>query len=255
MVWGTPAQPRHTHRLTGAKKWVLMKYQELHEWPLHQGDALAIQNRLKDRVRIEPPPEITFIAGVDTAFDHQANVLFAAACVFTYPELVECEQATADREVVFDYVPGLYAFREGPVILAALAKLRTRLDMVIFSGHGIAHPRRFGLASHLGLLLEVPAIGCARKRLAGQHDEVGPQRHDISPLILGNQHVGTVYRSREKVKPIFISPGHCCDIDGATEIVARCLREYRLPEPIRSAHRLANRMKRDYHTTESLIPR
>jgi len=224
-----------------------MEIPELHPWPKGQSEALRIQQSLGPQVVTSGSLEaVEFIAGVDTAFDHIENVLFAGVSLFSYPELIECERATASATALFPYVPGLHAFREGPVILKGLAQLRTPPDVIIFAAHGLAHPRSFGLASHLGLILDIPSIGCARKRLVGQHDEVGPQRGASQRLIVDNKEVGRVYRTRENVKPVFISPGHKCGINEAVEMVIKCLRDYRVPEPLRSAHRLANRAKRNH---------
>jgi len=215
-----------------------------HPWPRGQSEALNIQYQFKDRVILNGSlSETRLVAGIDTAFDHRTDMLFAAVCVFTYPDMEEQERATASAKAEFEYVPGLHAFREGPVILLALARLKTRPDLIIFSSHGIAHPRRFGLASHLGVILDIPTIGCARKRLAGNHEEVASHRGASSPLVLDHQQVGTVYRTRDNVKPVFISPGHKCAVDDAAQMVINCLRGFRVPAPLQAAHRLANRMK------------
>jgi deoxyribonuclease V len=223
-----------------------MEIPEIHPWPADENEALKIQYRLRDHVIIGGSLDgVKLIAGIDTAFDHNNEILFAGVCLYDFPELTEYERVTASAKAVFPYVPGLYSFREGPVILKALMKLNTRPDLMIVAGHGIAHPRRFGLASHLGLILDIPSIGCARKRLVGQHDEVGLGKDSSSPLIVDNEEVGRVYRTREKVKPLFISPGHRSNVDDAVNIVVKCLCGYRVPEPVRAAHRLANRAKRN----------
>jgi len=227
-----------------------MDIQELHPWPRSQSEALQIQQRFQSQVITEGSlGQVEFIAGADTAFDHVDNILYAGISLFRFPDLVECERATASARAIFPYVPGLHTFREGPVLLKALSRLHTRPDVIIFAGHGIAHPQNFGLASHLGLILDIPSIGCARKLLAGQHDEVGPEKGASAGLILNNREVGVVYRTRENVKPVFISPGHKCGIQEAVDLVVKCLRDYRVPEPLRSAHRLANRAKRNNKNT------
>ncbi|MCK5124726.1 MAG: deoxyribonuclease V [candidate division Zixibacteria bacterium] len=223
-----------------------MQINELHEWPKSREEAEAIQEEFCDQVQIESlNNKIKLIAGVDTAFNPSTEKLHSAVCLFTYPGLKLCQQSRASMKATFPYIPGLHAFREGPAILKALKRLTKTPDIIIFAGHGIAHTRRFGLACHMGLLLNCPTIGCARKRLAGQYDEVGPDKGDSSELFVQNEQVGFVYRSRQSVKPIFISPGHLCTNDDAVRILISCLCGYRLPEPLRAAHRLANRDKRE----------
>jgi deoxyribonuclease V len=220
----------------------------LHPWPTGQGEAVKIQHRLRDQITLDGEPgQVALVAGVDTAFDHVANILFAAVCLFRYPDLTECEKATASSPAAFPYVPGLHAFREGPVILKAVSRLKTKPDLIIFAGHGIAHPRHFGIASHLGLILNIPSIGCARKKLVGEYANVGLDRGESAPLFVNNREVGLVYRSRTGVKPIFISPGYRCSIKAANDYILSCIRDYRVPEPLRAAHRLANRVKRGGH--------
>jgi deoxyribonuclease V len=222
-----------------------VEIKEIHPWPKSQRDALNLQDIFKDQlVNGGSLNGVRSIAGIDTAFDHNTEVIFAGVCLFRYPGLKEYDCVTASGDACFPYVPGLHAFREGPVILNALRKLKSIPDLLIFAGHGLAHPRQFGLASHLGLIADIPSIGCARKRLAGQFIEVGPEQGDSSSLIVANREIGKVYRSREGVKPIYISPGHRCGVEDAVKVVANCLRGYRVPEPLRAAHRLANRAKR-----------
>lgn len=219
----------------------------LHVWPKEQSEALKIQYHLKNRIITTGSLDhIESIAGVDTAFDHATNTLNAAVCVYSYPHLIEQERVTASMPAVFPYVPGLHAFREGPVILRAFSQLRDKPDVIIFAAHGIAHPRRFGMASHLGLILDTPSVGCSRKLLTGRHEEIGLHKGEKTPLMIADKQVGIVYRSREKVKPIFISPGHKCGIEEAADLVIKCLIEYRVPEPLRAAHRLANHIKRNH---------
>jgi deoxyribonuclease V len=223
-----------------------MNIPELHPWPRSQSEALKIQHNLKNRIIAAGSLKgVKLIAGVDTAFDHIEDMLFAGVCLYNFPELEEIDRATTSAKALFPYIPGLHAFREGPVMLKALSKLNTRPDLIMFSAHGIAHQRGIGLASHLGLFVDIPSVGCARKRLVGQYEEPGPEAGAASPLLIDNCEVGRVYRTRAKVKPVFISPGYRCDIDEAVEIVVKCLCGNRIPEPIQAAHRLANRMKRN----------
>lgn len=222
-----------------------MHIRELHAWPANKGEAVKIQNRFrKDIVLDGSIDRVRLIAGVDTAFDHIADILYAAVNLFSFPDLKPVERAGASASATFPYTPGLHAFREGPVILQACSHLRTKPDLMLFAAHGIAHPRRFGLASHLGLILEIPAIGCARKKLVGDHADIDDRKGSMTPLMINGMQAGIVYRSREGVKPIFISPGHRCGTADAAEIVIACLQDYRMPEPLRAAHIFANRLKR-----------
>lgn len=223
-----------------------MQIQELHTWPTTEFEAMAIQQTLSTHVRQAPlPPDCELIAGVDTAYQPVTNKMYAAAGVFSLSDMKKVDSARSSRTTEFPYIPGLHIFREGPVLLDAIRRLTITPDVIIFTGHGLAHPRLFGLASHMGVILGCPTIGCARRRLAGQFDDVGEEQGASSELILRNKQVGLVYRSRENVKPIFISPGHLCTISDAARIIIDCLRGYRLPEPLRYAHRMANRDKRE----------
>lgn len=224
-----------------------MLIQELHTWPETEDEALSIQQTMQMHTVLQPlPRKCRLVAGIDTAYDPVKNITFSAVGVFSLPDLKKVDSARARMAPKFPYIPGLHAFREGPVLLKAIRRLTVTPDVVIFTGHGIAHPRLFGLASHMGVILGCPTIGCARKRLAGQHAEVGEEQGASTDLILRNKPVGVVYRSRENVKPVYISPGHLCTIEDAMRIITGCLRGYRLPEPLRFAHRMANRNKRDY---------
>jgi len=224
-----------------------MEIPKISPWPKTEQEGLSLQHRLKELIITEGELDgAVLVAGVDTAFDHKNDMLFAGVSLYDIEDMTEYERASASAKAVFPYMPGLYTFREGPVILMALARLRNRPDAIIFSGHGVAHPRGIGLASHLGLILDIPSIGCARKKLAGQYEEPGKERGSVTSLILNNREVGKVYRSRERVKPIFISSGYRCRLESAVSMVVRCLGDYRLPEPLRSAHRLANRVKRNH---------
>ncbi len=171
-------------------------------------------------------------------------MVYAAAVTMTFPELRPVERSYALCEVRFPYVPGLIFYREGEVMLRALAALEEETDLLLVAGHGLAHPRRCGIACQVGLLTNHRAIGCARRMLAGEHHHVDITKGSSEPILLAGRQVGIAYRSKDNVKPIFISPGFRCDIDYSLDIVKRCLRGYRLPEPLRVAHLLANKHKR-----------
>lgn len=183
------------------------------------------------------------VAGADVAYDKRSDRFYAAVVVLRLPELEIIEQAHAVGWVKFPYIPGLLSFRESPVLLAAFAKVRSEPDVLMFDGQGIAHPRGLGLASHVGLLLDKPAIGCAKSRLVGEHGDVGQAVGDFMPLVFHGKRVGAVLRTRKGVKPVFVSPGHRMSLKAAMEIVRKTCRGFRIPEPTRQAHLLVNRLR------------
>jgi len=208
-------------------------------------EALEIQRALKTKLKITPlkkPPVL--IAAADASFSD--DLVFAAASLYRYPPLVHTEDAFARGKARFPYIPGLFAFREGDPIISALKKLKTMPDLILVDGQGIAHPNGIGIASHLGVLLGIPTIGCAKSRLVGEYDEPRSERGSWTHLYLNGTKVGAVVRTRDNVKPVFISPGHLMDIDSAVEIVLKCISGFRIPEPLRTADRLSKEMKRDY---------
>ncbi len=210
----------------------------LHSWDVTPGEAAAWQQRLRPQVRLEPfAGPVRRVAGVDVSF--RADRARAAVVVLSFPALELVDQAWAEVAVSFPYIPGLLSFREGPAVLAAFARLALWPDLIIFDGQGIAHPRRLGLASHLGLFLDLPSIGCAKSRLCGEHDEPGPARGDWAPLYHKGEVVGAALRSRPGTRPLYVSPGHRVDLETAIRHVLACCTRYRLPETTRRAHRLA----------------
>lgn len=227
-----------------------MNFLDLHRWDVTPLEAIEIQNRLRRQLILDQAPAVVrTIAGVDVSNAFGSNRLFAAVVVLDlqhpqpkgFPIL---EVATASLEVAFPYVPGLLSFREIPVVLKAWEKLQTRPDCLMADGQGIAHPRRIGIASHLGLLVDLPSIGCGKTRLIGFHREPGPLRGEWSPLIDRGETIGAVLRTRDRVAPVFISPGHRMTLDRAVEIVLSSQRRYRLPEPTRVAHQMVNEARR-----------
>ena len=209
-----------------------------HPWDVSPADAVAIQRDLRQRVRVEPlgrQPEV--VAGVDVSV--KGGRACAAVVLLSYPALNPFQAATAERPVSFPYVPGLLAFREGPVVLAALERLDHRPDVAMFDAQGLAHPRRMGLATHLGVLLDMPTVGCAKSRLCGVHAEPGEEKGSWEPLVDGDEVIGAVVRTRSRVRPVFVSVGHRVDLETAVSLVLGCAPRYRLPEPTRWAHRVA----------------
>ena len=200
---------------------------------------MLAQAEMRDRLVLQwDGRPVRTIGGVDVSIKEEHTR--AAIVVLRYPDLTPIEAALADTPLVFPYIPGLLAFREGPAVLAAWHKLQHQPDLLMFDGQGIAHPRGIGIASHMGLWLDRPTIGVAKSRLYGLHAEVGPKRGDRADLLDKNTTIiGTVLRTREKTKVLYISPGHLMDVQHATQFVLSCVTTYRLPEPTRWAHKVA----------------
>jgi deoxyribonuclease V len=212
------------------------------KWPGDIAEARAAQELLSSTVRIVPfLGRSRFVAGVDAAFS--SSRIFAAACLYRIPDLVCIEQVTAVQDLLFPYVPGLLSFREGPSVIEAVSRLKQRPDVILVDGQGIAHPRGIGLASHIGVLLDIPTIGCAKQRLVGDFREPGSGKGDWEPLRYREALVGAVLRTRDNVKPLFVSPGHRVDVNTAIGIVLSCLGRYRIPEPVRCADMLSKKLK------------
>lgn len=209
-----------------------------HSWDLSPKEAFELQSDLAEKVERQLcMGPVHHVAGVDVSV--RDDVARAAVVVLDLEGLTPVDYAVATRPATFPYVPGLLAFREGPVVLDALEKVRTTPDLLIFDGQGLAHPRRLGIASHIGLVVDMPAIGCAKSRLCGQHDEPGEEPGDYVSLVEGGEIIGAVLRTRRGVKPVFVSIGHRVDLATSIEYVLACCCGYRLPETTRWAHRVA----------------
>jgi deoxyribonuclease V len=214
-------------------------------WPGTIAEARRMQNRDRRFVRTAPlTHQPKTVAGVDAAFSR--NRVFAAVCVYRYADLAFVEQATAALERSFPYVPGFLVFLEGPAIIAAIAHLAKTPDILLVDGQGIAHPGGIGSASHIGVLLGIPTIGCAKTRLVGEFRDPGWRKGDCSQIRYEGQTVGSVVRTRDRVKPLFVSPGHGVNLDDAVRITLGCTGRYRIPEPLRCADMMSRRMKDDY---------
>jgi deoxyribonuclease V len=221
-----------------------MKARNLHEWDLSCKEAIEIQRRLASQVRfIAMKKKPTIVAGLDCAFSRDGKRIFAAAVVIDTSDFSIIETTTASRKVVFPYIPGLLSFRETPACIDAIEKLKIRPDVFIVDGQGIAHPRRLGIASHIGLLINKPTIGCAKSRLIGTFEEPGKKKGSHNPLMDSGEEIGAVLRTRTDVKPVYVSVGHKCTLDDAISIVLGCTTKYRLPEPSRLAHQLVGQAK------------
>ncbi len=213
-------------------------------------EARHLQEKHKNLVRIEPlEREPEFIAGVDAAFSE--DQVFAAACLYHYPDLTLVEQSSAIEQAKFPYVPGYLLFLEGPAIISAVRKLKIKPELILVDGQGLAHPRRIGSASHLGVLLDLPTIGCAKTRLVGEFREPGRRKGTWSELRYEGETVGAVLRTRDRVRPLFISPGHKIDLKDAIRITLGCVTKYRIPEPLRCADMLSKRMKAGAQSSSS----
>jgi deoxyribonuclease V len=209
----------------------------LHPWDLPPKEGVALQRRLAVLVVLQPlPKSIVLVAGADVGYRRQGDTVVAAVAVHAFPGLELVELVHGEGPVSFPYVPGLLSFREIPPLLSAFKRLRHRPDVVLCDGQGLAHPRRLGLAAHLGLWLDLPTVGCAKSRLVGQYAQVGLRRGQYRSLMDHGERVGVVLRTRTGVKPIYVSPGHLADVEGSRRLALRCCRGFRIPEPIRTAH-------------------
>ena len=221
-----------------------MQTRQLHNWNLPYSEAVNLQKKLAEKVKhikIKKQPKI--IAGLDCAFSKDGKRIIATVVVLKIPEFELIETVHAVKKVTFPYIPGLLSFREAPVCIAAVTKLRNQPDVFIIDGQGIAHPRRLGLAAHLGLFFDKPTIGCAKSRLTGNFEEPQLEKGSFSPLNDGNEVIGSVVRTRTNVKPVFVSVGNKCLLEDAIQITLACTTKYRLPEPTRLAHQRVSKLK------------
>ena len=223
-----------------------MKWIHTHSWPTTKSAAYDLEeSRLALLSPEEPLPQPKVLAAVEATYGHGAESIFAAAAVMSYPELEPIERTLCHLPVDFPYIPGLFYYREGPVMVEVLRKLTHQPDVILVSGHGRAHPRRLGLACQIGISFDTPTIGCARRLLIGRHQPVGETRGNMETIVHRGDTIGVAYRSKDSVKPIFISAGHRSDTDTAAATIARTINGFRLPEPLRLVHNLANRHKRN----------
>jgi len=217
-----------------------------HRWDVDYQTATDIQKKLRDRLVLRGENRsFKLVAGADVSYNRGDDIFYASVVVMDISNFVVVETANHHGRVTFPYIPGLLSFREGPVVLAAFEKLTKMPDAVIFDGQGIAHPRGLGLAAHLGLILDLPSVGCAKSKLVGEHEPVGWEKGSSAPLIYKKNQVGVVLRTRTGVKPVFVSPGHRLDFTDAVNLVLSSVGRYRLPEPIRHAHTSVNNLRRE----------
>ncbi|MDP2936656.1 MAG: deoxyribonuclease V [Dehalococcoidia bacterium] len=223
-----------------------MKAFSLHPWHVTPEQAQKIQRELASRVSTRNElGEIRRVAGADIAVGRAGGWARVAVVILSYPEMELLEQRMVERQLAFPYIPGLLSFREAPAILEAFEKVRETPDLLLVDGQGLAHPRRFGIACHLGLLLDIPTIGCAKSRLVGEHDQLGNAPGSQAEVIDKGQVVAMALRTREGSKPIYVSVGHKMDLSTAVRLVMKCVRGRRLPEPTRLADKAAAGLARD----------
>lgn len=218
-----------------------MKFPVRHNWQVTTAEARALQTQLSQEViREDQLGTVNVVAGVDVGFEDEGQTTRAAVAVLSFPELKLIDQQVVRRPTLMPYIPGYLSFREVPALIEALELLTSLPDLILCDGQGIAHPRRLGLACHLGVLTKIPTIGVAKTRFIGRHQPVGEHKGDWQPLIDKGEEIGVVLRTRDRVKPLYISIGHRISLPTAVEYVLRCTPKYRLPETTRQAHRLAS---------------
>lgn len=220
-------------------------YEKLHEWTMTPREAVELQKSLRERVRLAPlERRVETIAGADISFNKFSPVVYAGIVVLSLPSLEVIEEVGVVSETRFPYVPGLLSFRESPSLLEAWSKLKTEPDAVMFDGQGLAHPRRVGIASHVGLMINRPTLGCAKSVLVGKYEEPGRERGSWAEMIDKGEVVGAALRTKTNVQPIYVSPGHLIDLAGAIRLTLDSDGGYRQPEPTRRAHHLVNALRR-----------
>lgn len=208
-------------------------------------EATQVQNELREKVRIQPIDyPVNIIAGADISFNKFSTTVYAGIILLSFPDLKPLGYSLIKKDVHFPYVPGYLAFREVPALLDAWEQLPVKPDVLVVDGHGIAHPRRMGIAAHFGVVADTPALGCAKKVLCGKYEEPGLAKGSFAPLIHKEEIIGAALRTKDKVKPVFVSPGNKIDLQGAMSIINQCVGKYRIPEPTRQAHNAVNEFRK-----------
>ena len=217
----------------------------MHNWNIKPKQAVQIQKSLADKVSFHKlPDKISTIAGYDISYHYKSNKMIAGVVVLEYPSLKELEKFFCINTINFPYIPGLLSFREVPIVVELIQKHLLQADVNIFDGHGIAHPRGMGLASHIGVILDIVALGCAKKRLIGEYDLPETSKGSMSDLIFKDKVVGKVLRTKDNVKPVFISVGNQLNLEELPDFVLSCTTKYRIPEPTRLAHNAVTEYKK-----------
>ncbi len=227
----------------------------LHPWNVSVKEAIRIQEVLKDKIILEKDiPKLKAIGGGDVAYSKNGNRLFGAIAVLSFPHMEVIDMAMTDGKITFPYIPGLLSFREGPILIKTFQRLRIKPDVMIFDGQGIAHPKRMGLASHMGLWLDLPSIGCAKTPLLSEFLNPGPfLKGSFEWICQEGKKVGAVLRTKEKVKPLFVSPGHRIDLLMSIRLVLESCRGFRIPEPLRKAHQASLLLRREASTKSQAL--
>jgi deoxyribonuclease V len=222
-----------------------MKFKKLHPWNVDKHEAIHIQHELSKLIILKNSfRQVKRIAGCDVAYSAINNKACAAICLFCFPAMNKINEVTCVSEVIFPYVSGLLAFREGPALLQAFKKLTEKPDIMIFNGQGIAHPRKMGLATHMGIILDIPSIGCTQRSMFRKYDNPGNHSGAFSEICDDkNNIVGACLRTKDKTNPVFISQGYKIELQTAIDIILQCTLGYKMPEPLRVAHILANSLK------------
>ncbi|MBU1487145.1 deoxyribonuclease V [bacterium] len=235
-----------------------MKHLNLHPWEVSPKEAIRIQLELAKKIVLkDTPAKIKTVAGADVSFSPGGEVAYGAVVVLNFPDLSPIEEVRVKAPLKFPYIPGLLTFREGPILLQTFERVKEKPDLIVFGGQGIAHPRRMGLATHMGVLLDKPSIGCAKTHLWGRFDEKKVEEEKGSYTLLKEKKgdvLGAVLRTRSGVKPVFISPGHKITLKHSIDIILKICPKFRLPEPLRLAHTLSKEgricKKKNQFTTE-----
>jgi deoxyribonuclease V len=219
----------------------------LHPWKVNVEEAIQIQENLRNRITLENTfTEVRTIGGADVAYSEDRNFLFAAIVALSFPKMEPLYSATARGEIPFPYIPGLFSFREGPILIRAFRKLKRRPDVMIYDGQGIAHPRGIGLASHMGLWLDLPSIGCTKTPLLDDFIYPGLSKGSFELIRREGKEVGAVLRTKENIKPLFVSLGHRIDLQTSIQIVLTTCPRFRIPEPLRRAHELSRLIREKF---------
>jgi deoxyribonuclease V len=216
----------------------------LHSWDVSVEQAIRVQETFRERIILKRTfSKVRTIGGGDVAYSGNANLLFGAIVVLSFPYMEILDMARTDGKIPFPYIPGLLSFREGPILIKTFQRLKLKPDVMIFDGQGIAHPRGMGLASHMGLWLDLPSIGCAKSPLLDEFISPGPLKGSFEWIRKEGEKVGAVLRSKENVKPLFVSSGHRIDLSTSIQLILESCKGYRFPEPLRKAHQLAERIE------------
>ena len=217
-----------------------------HSWNMNINEARSVQKKLANNIReIKVSAPVHTVAGFDVSYLKEENKMIAGMVLLKYPSLDILESVTHTGKINFPYIPGYLSFREAPLLIELINNYIDKIDVFIFDGHGIAHPRGLGIASHIGVLIQKPSIGCAKKKLVGQYNEPGKNKGDVSDLYFNKQLVAKVLRTRNNVKPVFVSVGNLVTLNEALRVILNCVKKFRIPEPTRLAHNLVTSQKQN----------